>query len=167
MLVEELISKLNFFICIRFQSLFSRITCTEDLISPTQFKLKRLFISRYIYKCGKFIVRLNEKCFSLPLDVLYELECLLKNAARDLHWILKGVLHYSDRCLPHRIIVKNYPQRIQYLCLWVMELSELVTKHLLDFQIRAFNRCWLLISLKSTCKHWVFRCAEASKVFNI
>ena len=139
----------------------------EDLISPIQFKLKRLFIARSIYRCGKFIVRLNEKCFSLPLSALYELKHLLKNAARDLYWILKGVLHYSDHYLPKRINVKDYPQRIQYLCLWVMELSELVTKHLLNFQIQVFNRCWLLISLKNTCRHWVFRCAEATKAFDI
>ena len=51
------------------------------------------------------------------------------------------------------------------MCLWVMKLSSSVTVHLLDFRVRAFNNCWLLIILKNTSRHWVLRCSQATQAW--
>ena len=139
----------------------------EDLISPLQFKSKRLFIARSIYGCTKFIVRLNEKCFNLPRDALQQLESFLIEGARNFLWVLRGILKISLTYLPNAVKSESSPESTLKICEWVMELSEAVTKHLLNFELEVFNNCWLLITLKNTSRYWVLRCNEAARVFNI
>ena len=43
------------------------------------------------------------------------------------------------------------------------ETFTLVTGHLLDFRIQTFNKCWLLIILRNTSRHWVIRCSQATQ----
>ena len=72
----------------------------EDLISPRQFQLKCLFIARLIHRCGYFIVRVRERCGSLPRRDLYRVEAFLSEGARDLTWVLERVLGLPAVYLP-------------------------------------------------------------------
>ena len=113
------------------------------------------------------MVRLGEKCTSLPPSALHELEKLLKNGARDFTWVPKGILNLPNIYLSDPVKFKGSPKSTHDMCLWVMKLSSSVMTHLLDFRIQIFNNCWLLITLKNTSKYWVFCCSEAAQVFDI
>ena len=127
----------------------------EDLISPHQFQLKCLFIACLIYHCGNFIVKVGKRCESLSRQNLFRVEAFLDEGARDFLWILKGILCLPSVYLPDPIESKGSVKTTMDMCLWVMELSGSVTSHLLDFNLRVFNSCWLLITLKNTCRHWI------------
>ena len=135
----------------------------EDLISPRQFQLKHLFIARLIHRCGYFVAKVGERCGSLPHRDLYRVQAFLKEGARDFTWILEKVLGLPAVYLPDPIESKGWVNTTLVMCMWVMRLSSSVTAHLLDFNIRIFNNCWLLITLKNTSKHWVLHCSQATQ----
>ena len=132
----------------------------EDLISPRQFQLKCLFIAHLIHQCGYFIVKVRERCSSLPRRDLFRIEAFL---GRDLAWILLRVLGLPITYLPDPVKSEGCVSSTHDMCLWVMRLSSMVTAHLLNFRLRAFNNCWLLITLKNTSKHWVLCCSQATQ----
>ena len=135
----------------------------EDLISPRQFQLKCLFIARLIHRCGYFIVKVGERCGSLPHQDLYRVEAFLKEGARDLTWVLERVLGLPAIYLPDPVKSEGCISTTHNMCLWVMKLSSSVTAHLLDFKIRILNNCWLLITLRNTSRHWVLHCSQATQ----
>ena len=143
--------------------LYSRTTWVEDLISPRQFQLKRLFIARLIHRCGYFIVKVGERCGSLPHRDLFRIEAFLHEGARDFAWVLLRALGLPVTYLPDPVKSEGCVSSTHDMCLWVMRLSSMVTAHLLDFRVRAFNNCWLLIILKNTNRHWVLRCSQATQ----
>ena len=79
----------------------------EDLISPRQFQLKHLFIAHLIHRCGYFIVKVRERCGSLPRRDLYRVEAFLKEGARDLTWVLERVLGLPVIYLPDPVKSKG------------------------------------------------------------
>ena len=115
--------------------LYSRITHVEDLISPRQFWLKQLFIAQLIYHCGNFIVRVGERCGSLPSHILYSLEAFLSEGARDLTWVLRRALGLPAIYLLDPIKSEGCAKSTHDMCLWVMKLSSTVIGHLLDFRV--------------------------------
>ena len=135
----------------------------EDLISPRQFKLKRLFIARFIYRRGHFIVKAGERCGGLSRQNLFRVEAFLSKGARDLTWVLEKVLNLPLVYIPDSVKSEGSVKSTQDICLWVMKLSHLVTGHLLDFRVQTFNRCWLLIILRNTSRHWVIHCSQATQ----
>ena len=106
----------------------------EDLISPRQFKLKRLFIARFIYRCGYFIVEVGERCGGLSCQNLFRVEAFLSAGARDLTWVLEKVLNLPPVYIPDSVKSEGSVKSTQDICLWVMKLSHSVTGHLLDFR---------------------------------
>ena len=134
----------------------------EDLISLRQFQLKRLFIAHLIHQCGYFIVKVGERCGSLPRQVLYRVEVFLEEGARDLTWVLERVLGLPAIYLPDPIKSEGCVSTT-HMCLWIMKLLSSVTAHLLNFSIRTFNNCWLLITLRNTRMHWVLHCSQATQ----
>ena len=138
----------------------------EDLISPRQFQLKRLFIARMIHRCGNF-VKVRERCGNLPPQVLYRLEAFLSEGARDLTWVLRRALGLPAIYLPASIKSEGCVRSTHDMCLWVMKLSSSVVAHLLDFRIQTLNNCWLLITLKNTSRHWVLHCSQATQVLSL
>ena len=135
----------------------------EDLISPRQFQLKRLFIAHLIHQCGYFILKVRERCGSLPHRDLYKVETFLSKGARDLAWVLIRALGLPATYLPDPVKSKGCVSSTHDMCLWVMKLSSSVTAHLLDFRVQDFNNCWLLIILKNTSRHWVLHCSQATQ----
>ena len=135
----------------------------EDLISPRQFQLKCLFITRLIHRCGHFVVKVGERCGSLPHQDLYMVEAFFKEGARDFTWILEKVLGLPAIYLPDPVESKGHVNTTLDMCLWVMRLSSSVTAHLLDFNIKIFNNCWLLITLRNTSRHWILHCSQATQ----
>ena len=135
----------------------------EDLISPRQFQLKWLFITRLICQCGYFIVKVGERCGSLPHQDLYRVEAFLSKGARDLTWVLEKVLELPSVYIPDSVKSEGCIGSTQNICLRVMKLSSLVTGHLLDFRVQTFNKCWLLIILRNTSRHWVLCCSQATQ----
>ena len=146
-----------------FTCLYSRITRVEDLISPRQFQLKCLFIARLIHQCGYFIVKVRERCGSLPHRDLFRIETFLHEGARDLAWVLIRALGLPVTYLPNSVKSEGSVSSTHSMCLWVTRLSSSVTAHLLDFRVQAFNNCWLLIILKNTSRHWVLHCSQATQ----
>ena len=147
--------------------LYSRIICVEDLISPRQFQQKCLFIAQMIHHCGKFIVKVGGRCGSLPPKSLHGLEAFLIEGARDFSWVLTDVLGVPDIYLPASVKSEGCAESTHNICLWVMELSSSVINHLLDFRVQILNKCWLLIILKNTSRHWVLCCSQATQVFGL
>ena len=135
----------------------------EHLISPRQFKLKCLFIAHFICRCGYFIVKVGERCSGLSRQNLFRVEACLSEGARDLTWVLEKVLNLPPVYIPDSVKSEGSVKSTQDICLWVMKLSHSVTGHLLDFRVQTFNRCWLLIILRNTSKHWVLRCSQATQ----
>ena len=135
----------------------------EDLISPRQFQLKHLFIAHLIHRCEYFVVKVGERCGSLPHQDLYRVEAFLKEGARDFTWILDKVIGLPAIYLPDPVESMGWVNTTLNMCLWVMRFSSSVTTHLLDFNIQVFNNCLLLITLKNTSKHWVLRCSQATQ----
>ena len=135
----------------------------EDLISPRQFQLKCLFITCLIHQCGYFVVKVGERCGCLPHRDLYRVEAFLKEGARDFTWILEKVLGLPAIYLLDPVKSKGCISTTLDMCLWVMKLSSSVTAHLLDFKIRIFNNCWLLITFRNTSRHWVLCCSQATQ----
>ena len=131
----------------------------EDLISPRQFKLKRLFIACFIYHCGYFIIKVGERCGSLSRQNLFRVEAFLSEGARD----LEKVLNLPSVYIPDSVKSEGSVKSTQDICLWVMKLSHSVTGHLLDFRIQTFNKCWPLIILRNTSRHWVIHCSQATQ----
>ena len=139
----------------------------EDLISLRQFKLKHLFIARFICRCGYFIVKVGERCSGLSHQDLFRVEAFLSKGARDLTWVLEKVLNLSSVYIPDSVKSEGSMKSTQDIHLWVMKLSISVTGHLLDFRVRTFNKCWLLIILRNTSRHWVVRCSQASQALGL
>ena len=135
----------------------------EDLISPRQFQLKCLFIACLIHRCGYFIVKVGERCQSLPHQDLFRIEAFLQEGAHDFAWVLLRALGLPITYLPDPVKSKGCVSSTHNMCLWVMRLSSMVTAHLLDFRVQAFNNCWLLIILKNTSRHWVLCCSQATQ----
>ena len=135
----------------------------EDLISPRQFKLKRLFIAHFICQCGYFIVKVGERCGNLSRQDLFRVEAFLSEGARDLTWVLEKVLNLPPVYIPDSVKSEGSVKSTQDICLWVMKLLSSVTGHLLDFRVQTFNKCWLLIILRNTSRHWVVRCSQATQ----
>ena len=107
----------------------------EDLISSRQFQLKCLFVTHLIHRCGHFVVKVGERCGSLPRRDLYRVEAFLKEGARDFTWILERVLGLPAIYLPDPIKSEGHVSTTLNMCLWVMKLSSSVTAHLLNFNI--------------------------------
>ena len=118
-----------------FTYLYSRITHVEDPISPRQFQLKCLFIARLIHRCGYFIVKVRERCSSLPHRDLYRNETFLSKGARDLTWVLIRALGLPATYLPDPVKSEGCVSSTHNMCLWVMRLSSSVTAHLLDIRV--------------------------------
>ena len=135
----------------------------EDLISPRQFKLKHLFIAHFICQCGYFIIRVAERCSSLSHQNLFRVEAFLSEGARDLTWVLEKVLNLHPAYIPDSVKSEGSVKSTQDICLWAMKLSHSMAGHLLDFRVQTFNRCWLLIILRNTSRHWVLRCSQATQ----
>ena len=135
----------------------------EDLISLRQFKLKHLFIAHFICRCGYFIVKVGERCGHLSHQDLFRVEAFLSEGARDLTWVLEKVLNLPSVYIPDSVKSEGSIKSTQDICLWVMKLLTSVTSHLLDFRVRTFNKCWLLIILRNTSRHWVVRCSQATQ----
>ena len=135
----------------------------EDLISQRQFKLKHLFIACFICQCGYFIVRVGERRGSLSCQDLFRVEAFLSEGARDLTWVLEKVLNLPPVYIPDSVKSEGSIKSTQDMCLWVMKLLTLVTGHLLDVRVQTFNKCWLLIILRNTSRHWVVRCSQATQ----
>ena len=144
-----------------FVSVFQNNSCGGSNFSR-QFQLKHLFIARLIHRCGYFIVKVGERCGSLPCQDLFRIKTFLCEGARDLAWVLLRALGLPVTYLPDPVKSKGCASSTQEMCLWVMRLSSMVTGHLLDFKVCAFNNCWLLIILKNTSRHWVLRCSQAT-----
>ena len=136
----------------------------EDLISPRQFKLKHLFIAHFICHCGYFIAKVGEKCGSLSHQNLFRVEGFLNEGARDLTWVSLRALGLPVVYLPDPVESEGSAISTHEMCIWVMKLSSKVIGILLDFKVRAFNNCWLLIILKNTSRHWVLHCGQATWV---
>ena len=139
----------------------------EDLISPRQFQLKRLFIAHLIHRCGNFVVKVGERCGNLPPQDLYRVEAFLSEGARDLTWVLRRALGLPAIYLPDPVKSKGCVSSTHDMFLWVMKLSSSVTAHLLDFRVQTFNSCWLLIILKNTSRHWVLHCSQATQALGL
>ena len=107
----------------------------EDLISPRQFKLKHLFIARFICRCGYFIVKAGERCGGLSRQNLFRVKAFLSEGARDLTWVLEKVLNLPSIYIPDSVKSEGSVKSTQGICLWVMKLLTLVTGHLLDFRV--------------------------------
>ena len=135
----------------------------EDLISPRQFKLKCLFIAHFICQCGYFIVKVGERCGGLSHQDLFRVKAFLSEGARDLTWVLEKVLNLPPVYIPDSVKSEGSIKSTQDICLWVMKLLTSVTGHLLDFRVRTFNKCWLLIILRNTNRHWVVHCSQATQ----
>ena len=115
--------------------LYSRTTHVEDLISPRQFQLKHLFIARLIHRCGYFIVKVGERCSSLPRWDLFRIEAFLCEGARDFAWVLLRVLGLPITSLTDPVKSKGCVSSTHNMCLWVVRLSSMVTAHLLNFRL--------------------------------
>ena len=124
-----------------FTYLYSRITHVDDLISPRQFQLKCLFIAHLIHRCGYFIVKVGERCGSLPRRDLYRVETFLSEGARDLAWVLIRALGLPATYLPDPVKSEGCVSSTQNMCLWVMKLSSSVTAHLLEFELLITAGC--------------------------
>ena len=130
------------------------------MILPLQFQKKCLLIAQLIYQCMKFVVRFGENCPKLTPLSLYGLENFLCEAIRDLSWVLICALGIPEVYLPKPIQSQGCVESTHVICLCVMELSGSVLNHLLDFKVLTFNKCYLLILLKNTCKHWLNCCSQ-------
>ena len=131
------------------------------MISPLQFQKKRLFITQLIHQCGKFVVKFGGNCPKLSSLSLYNLENFLSEAIRDLSWVLAHAFGIPKAYLPDPILPQGCTKSTRLICLCVMELSGSIIRHLLDFKVQTFNKCFLLIWLKNTCRHWLYRCSQA------
>ena len=120
-----------------------------------------------IHRCGNFVVKVRERCGNLPPQTLYGLEAFLSEGARDLTWVLKGILRVPVIYLPASVKSEGCARSTHDMCLWVLKLSSSVVTHLLDFRIQIFNNCWLLIILKNTSRYWVLRCCQATQVLGV
>ena len=105
----------------------------EDLISLRQFQLKHLFITRFIYCCGHFIIKVGKRCGGLSHQDFFRVEAFLSEGARDLTWVLEKVLNLPPVYIPDSVKSEGSIKSTQDICLWVMKLSHSVTGHLLDF----------------------------------
>ena len=111
------------------------MTHVEDLISPRQFQLKHLFIAHLIHQCGYFIVKVGERCGSLPRRDLFRIKTFLREGARDLAWVLLRALGLPITYLPDPVKSEGCVSSTHSICLWVMKFSTKVTAHLLDFRV--------------------------------
>ena len=131
------------------------------MISPLQFQKKCLIIGCLIHQCGKFVVKFGKDCSKLSPPLLHNLELFLLEAIRDLTWVLTHALGILETYLPDPILSEGCVESTRSICSCVVELSSSVISHLLDFGIRAFNKCYLLIWLKNTCRHWLNHFSQA------
>ena len=130
------------------------------MISPLQFQKKHLLIAQLLHQYGKFIFRFRENCPKLTPLSLYGLENFLCEAIRDLSWVLIHTLGIPEVYLPTPIQSWGCVESTHAICLCVMELSVSVISHLLGFKVLIFNKCYLLILLKNTCKLWLYHCSQ-------
>ena len=130
------------------------------MISPLQFQKKHLIIAQLIHQCRKFFVRFGENCPKLTPPSLYGLENFLCEAIRDLSWVLVCALGIPEIYLPIPVQSQGCVESNRMICLCIMELSGSVISHLLDFKVLTFNKCYLLILLKNTCKRWLNCCSQ-------
>ena len=107
----------------------------EDLIPPRQFQLKCLFIACLIHRCGYFIVKVGERCGSLPCQDLFRIEAFLRKGARDFAWVLLRALGLPVTYLPDPVKSKGCVSSTHDMCLWVMRNLSMVTAHLLNFRL--------------------------------
>ena len=138
-----------------------RARCVEDMISPLQFKNKHLIISCLINQCGKFVVKFGDDCSKLSPLLLCKLELFLLEAIRDLTWVLTCALGIPEAYLLDLILSEGCVESTRSICLQAMELSGSIINHLLDFEVQAFNKCYLLIWLKNMCRHWLNHFSQA------
>ena len=138
-----------------------RLTCVEDMTSPLQFQKKHLLIIQLIHQCEKFVVKFGENCPKLSSLSLFNLENFLSEAIRDLSWVLVHALGIPEAYLLDAILHQGCVESTHSICLCVMELSGSIIGHLLDFKVQTFNKCYLLILLKNTCRHWLNCCSQA------
>ena len=131
------------------------------MTSPLQFQKKHLLIAQLIHQCGKFVVRFGENCPKLSSLSLYNLKNLISGAIRDLSWVLVHALGIPEAYLPDPVLPQGCIESTCSICLCVMELSGSVIDHLLDFKVQTFNKCYLLIWLKNTCRHWLNHFSQA------
>ena len=148
-------------ICIYFYLLFFRPTCVEDMISPLQFQKRCLLIAQLIHQCAKFVVEFGQNCPKLSPLSLYNLKNFLLEVIRDLTWVLTHAWGIPKAYLPDPISPQGCIESTCSICLQVIELSGSVISHLLDFRVQTFNKCYLLIWFKKTCRHWLNRCPQA------
>ena len=131
------------------------------MISPLKFQKKDLLITQLIHQCEKFVVEFGENCPKFSPLSLHNLEIFLLEAIRDLSWVLTHALGILKAYLPDPIQPQGCIESTHSICLQVMELSGSVSSHLFDFKVQTFNKCYLLIWLKNTCRHWLNHCPEA------
>ena len=131
------------------------------MISPLQFQKKHLLIAQLIHQCGKFVVEFGENCPKLSSLSLYNLEDFLLEVIRDLSWVLTHDLGILKAYLPDPVPPQSCVKSTRSICLQVTELLGSVISHLLDFRVQTFNKCYLLIWLKNTCRHWLNHCSQA------
>ena len=131
------------------------------MISPLQFQKKCLLIAQLIHQCVKFVVEFGENCPKLSPLSLYNLENFLLEVIGDLSWVLTHALGIPKAYLLDPIPPQGCVELTHSICLQVMELSGSVISHLLDFGVQTFNKCYLLIWLKNTCRHWLNHCPQA------
>ena len=125
------------------------------MILPLQFQKKHLLIAQLIHQCRKFVVGFRENCPKLTPLSLYGLDNFLCEAIRDLCWVLVCAQGIPEIYFPTPVQSQGCAESTHMICLCVMELSGSVINHLLDFKVLTFNKCYLLILLKNTCKHWL------------
>ena len=131
------------------------------MISLLQFQKKHLLIAQLIHRCGKFVVESGENCPKLCPLSLYNLENFLLEGIRDLSWVLTCALGFLKAYLLDPIPPQGCVKSTRSICLQVMELSGSVISHLLDFRVQTFNKCYLLMWLQNTCRHWLNHCPQA------
>ena len=105
-------------------------------------------------------VKFGENCPKLTPLSLYGLENFLCQVVRDLFWVLIHALGILEVYLPTPIQSWGCVESTCVICSCVMELSGSMISHLLNFKVLTFSKCYLLILLKNTCKHWLNCCSQ-------
>ena len=128
---------------------------------------EKTLIAQLVHQCGKFIVRFGESCPKLTPLSLYGLKNFLCEAIRDLSWVLIHTLGILEVYLPTPVQSWGCVESTCVICLCVKELSGSLISHLLDFKVLTLKKCYLLILLKNTCKHWLNRCSQVVRSLDL
>ena len=139
----------------------------EEMILPLQFQKKTLTYCSPCTSMWEVRCQIWGNCSKLTPLSLYGLENFLCKAVRDLSWVLICALGIPEVYLPTPVQSWGGVESTSVICLCVMELSGSVINHLLDFKVLTFNKCYLLILLKNTYKHWPNCCSQIVHLLNL